>query len=209
MAKIDVINQTGAVVDSIELNDVVFGIEPNQQCIYDVLVMQAAGKRQGTAKTKGRSEVSGGGRKPYRQKGTGRARQGTIRAPQFRGGGTVFGAVPRDYHYRVNKKVRNLALRSVLSEKVAETAFAVIDQFNVDAPKTKTFVGIMEAINAPKKTLFVVGKEEDANNAYLSSRNIPEAKMLRSDLINVFDLVKENKVVMTAAAVKEVEEALA
>ena len=205
MAKIDVINQTGAVVDSIELNDVVFGIEPNQQCIYDVLVMQAAGKRQGTAKTKGRSEVSGGGRKPYRQKGTGRARQGTIRAPQFRGGGTVFGAVPRDYHYRV----RNLALRSVLSEKVAETAFAVIDQFNVDAPKTKTFVGIMEAINAPKKTLFVVGKEEDANNAYLSSRNIPEAKMLRSDLINVFDLVKANKVVMTAAAVKEVEEALA
>ena len=194
MAKIDVINQTGAVVDSIELNDVVFGIEPNQQCIYDVLVMQAAGKRQGTAKTKGRSEVSGGGRKPYRQKGTGRARQGTIRAPQFRGGGTVFGAVPRDYHYRVNKKVRNLALRSVLSEKVAETAFAVIDQFNVDAPK---------------KTLFVVGKEEDANNAYLSSRNIPEAKMLRSDLINVFDLVKANKVVMTAAAVKEVEEALA
>ena len=165
MAKIDVINQTGAVVDSIELNDVVFGIEPNQQCIYDVLVMQAAGKRQGTAKTKGRSEVSGGGRKPYRQKGTGRARQGTIRAPQFRGGGTV------------NKKVRNLALRSVLSEKVAETAFAVIDQFNVDAPKTKTFVGIMEAINAPKKTLFVVGKEEDANNAYLSSRNIPEATM--------------------------------
>ena len=209
MAKIDVINQTGAVVDSIELNDVVFGIEPNQQCIYDVLVMQAASKRQGTAKTKGRSEVSGGGRKPYRQKGTGRARQGTIRAPQFRGGGTVFGAVPRDYHYRVNKKVRNLALRSVLSEKVAETAFAVIDQFNVDAPKTKTFVGIMEAINAPKKTLFVVGKEEDANNAYLSSRNIPEAKMLRSDLINVFDLVKANKVVMTAAAVKEVEEALA
>ena len=209
MAKIEVINQTGAVVDSIELNDVVFGIEPNQQCIYDVLVMQAAGKSQGTAKTKGRSEVSGGGRKPYRQKGTGRARQGTIRAPQFRGGGTVFGAVPRDYHYRVNKKVRNLALRSVLSEKVAETAFAVIDQFNVDAPKTKTFVGIMEAINAPKKTLFVVGKEEDANNAYLSSRNIPEAKMLRSDLINVFDLVKANKVVMTAAAVKEVEEALA
>ena len=209
MAKIDVINQTGAVVDSIELNDVVFGIESNQQCIYDVLVMQAAGKRRGTAKTKGRSEVSGGGRKPYRQKGTGRARQGTIRAPQFRGGGTVFGAVPRDYHYRVNKKVRNLALRSVLSEKVAETAFAVIDQFNVDAPKTKTFVGIMEAINAPKKTLFVVGKEEDANNAYLSSRNIPEAKMLRSDLINVFDLVKANKVVMTAAAVKEVEEALA
>ena len=209
MAKIDVINQTGAVVDSIELNDVVFGIEPNQQCIYDVLVMQAAGKRQGTAKTKGRSEVSGGGRKPYRQKGTGRARQGTIRAPQFRGGGTVFGAVPRDYHYRVNKKVRNLALRSVLSEKVADTAFAVIDQLNVDAPKTKTFIGIMEAIDAPKKTLFVVGKTEDTNNAYLSSRNIPEAKMLRSDLINVFDLVKANKVIMTAAAVKEVEEALA
>lgn len=209
MANVKLFDQTGKEVSSVELNDAIFGIEPNESVVFDVIISQRASLRQGTHAVKNRSAVSGGGRKPWRQKGTGRARQGTIRAPQFRGGGTVFGAVPRDYHYRVNKKVRNLALRSVLSEKVAETAFAVIDQFNVDAPKTKTFVGIMEAINAPKKTLFVVGKEEDANNAYLSSRNIPEAKMLRSDLINVFDLVKANKVVMTAAAVKEVEEALA
>ncbi len=209
MAKIDVINQTGAVVDSIELNDGVFGIEPNQQTMFDVLVMQAAGKRQGTAKTKGRSEVSGGGRKPFRQKGTGRARQGSIRAAQHRGGGIVFGAVPRDYHYRVNKKVRRLALKSALSEKVIETSFNVIDKFDLAQPKTKEFVGIMEAIDAPNKTLFVVGNEEEATNAYLSARNIPGTKMLTSKHINVFDLVNAKKVVMTSTAVKEVEEALA
>lgn len=209
MAKIDVINQQGAVVDSIELNDAVFGIEPNQQTIYDVLVMQAAGKRQGTASTKGRSEVSGGGRKPYRQKGTGRARQGSIRAAQYRGGGTVFGAVPRDYHYRVNKKVRRLALKSALSEKVAEAAFAVVDKFDIEQPKTKEFASIMEAIQAPAKTLFVVANGEDAANAYLSARNIPGVKMLSSTGINVFDLVNAKKVVVTSAAVKEIEEALA
>ena len=123
MATIDVINQAGAVVGSIELNDAVFGIEPHQQAMYDALVMQMASRRQGTADTKGRSEVSGGGRKPYRQKGTGRARQGSIRATQFRGGGTVFGATPRNYAYRINKKVRRLAVKSALSEKVQETAF--------------------------------------------------------------------------------------
>ena len=171
--------------------------------------MQLAGRRQGTASTKGRSEVSGGGRKPYRQKGTGRARQGSIRATQFRGGGTVFGATPRNYSYRINKKVRRLALKSALSEKVAETAFSVLDKFEVAEPKTKTFVSIMEAIQAPKKTLFVVGQNEDVQNAYLSSRNVPDCTMMRSDLINVFDLVHANKIVMTSAAVKEVEEALA
>lgn len=209
MAKIDVINQEGKVVSSLELNDAVFGIEPNQQALFDVLKMQLAGRRQGTASTKGRSEVSGGGRKPYRQKGTGRARQGSIRATQFRGGGTVFGATPRNYSYRINKKVRRLALKSALSEKVAETAFSVLDKFEVAEPKTKTFVSIMEAIQAPKKTLFVVGQNEDVQNAYLSSRNVPDCTMMRSDLINVFDLVHANKIVMTSAAVKEVEEALA
>lgn len=209
MAKIDVINQSGTVVDSVELNDAVFGIEPNQQCMYDVIVMALAGRRQGTSATKGRSEVSGGGRKPFRQKGTGRARQGTIRAAQNRGGGTVFGAVPRDYHYRVNKKVRRLALKSALSEKVIESSLAVIDTFDIDAPKTKTFISIMEAIDAPKKTLFVVANEEDAQNAFLSVRNIPGTKMLTSQGVNVFDLVNASKVVMTSAAVKEVEEALA
>ena len=204
MAKIDVINQEGKVVSSLELNDAVFGIEPNQQALYDALKMQMASSRQGTADTKGRSEVSGGGRKPYRQKGTGRARQGSIRATQFRGGAT-----PRSYAYRINKKVRRLALKSALSEKVAETAFSVLDKFEIAEPKTKTFVSIMEAIEAPKKTLFVVGQEEDVQNAYLSSRNVPGCQMMTSNLINVYDLVNASKIVMTSAAVKEVEEALA
>ena len=204
MATIDVINQAGAVVGSIELNDAVFGIEPHQQAMYDALVMQMASRRQGTADTKGRSEVSGGGRKPYRQKGTGRARQGSIRATQFRGGGTVFGATPRNYAYRINKKVRRLAVKSALSEKVQETAFSVLDKF-----ETKTFVSIIEAIQAPKKTLFVVADSEDATNVYLSARNIAGATVMSASAINTYDLVNANKVVMTSAAVKQVEEALA
>ena len=209
MAKIDVINQAGEVVSSIELNDEVFGIEPNQNCLFDALKMQMAGRRQGTSSTKERNAVSGGGRKPYRQKGTGRARQGSTRATQFVGGGTVFGSKPRDYSYRINKKVRRIALKSALSEKVAEEAFSVLDKFEIAQPKTKTFVEIVEAINAPKKTLFVVGEEEDALNAVLSGRNIPGVSFLTSTGINVYDLVNANKVVMTSAAVKEVEEALA
>lgn len=209
MATIDVINQTGAVVGSIELNDAVFGIEPHQQAMYDALVMQMASRRQGTADTKGRSEVSGGGRKPYRQKGTGRARQGSIRATQFRGGGTVFGATPRNYAYRINKKVRCLAVKSALSEKVQETAFSVLDKFEIAEPKTKTFVSIIEAIQAPKKTLFVVADSEEAANVYLSARNIAGATVMAASAINTYDLVNANKVVMTSAAVKQVEEALA
>ena len=147
MATIDVINQTGAVVGSMELNDAVFGIEPNQQSLFDALVMQQASRRQGTADTKGRSEVSGGGRKPYRQKGTGRARQGSIRATQFRGGGTVFGATPRSYKYTINKKVRRLAVKSALSEKLAAQALSVLDKFEISEPKTKTFVSIMTVDN--------------------------------------------------------------
>ena len=207
MATIDVINQAGAVVGSIELNDAVFGIEPHQQAMYDALVMQMASRRQGTADTKGRSEVSGGGRKPYRQKGTGRARQGSIRATQFRGGGTVFGATPRNYAYRINKKVRRLAVKSALSEKVQETAFSVLDKFEI--AETKTFVSIIEAIQAPKKTLFVVADSEDATNVYLSARNIAGATVMSASAINTYDLVNANKVVMTSAAVKQVEEALA
>lgn len=209
MATIDVINQQGEVVSSMELNDAVFGIEPNQQSLYDALKMTLAGRRQGTSATKGRSEVSGGGRKPYRQKGTGRARQGSTRATQFVGGGTVFGATQRDYSYKINKKVRRLAVKSALSEKVAEEAFSVLDKFEVAEPKTKAFVEIIKAINAPKKTLFVVAEEEDVTNAYLSARNIPGVSFLTSSGINTFDLVNANKVVMTSAAVKEVEEALA
>ena len=138
MATIDVINQAGAVVCSIELNDAVFGIEPHQQAMYDALVMQMASRRQGTADTKGRSEVSGGGRKPYRQKGTGRARQGSIRSPQWRGGGVVFGPTPRSYGYKLPQKVRRLALKSVYSAKVAEDKFVAVEALSFAAPKTAT-----------------------------------------------------------------------
>lgn len=209
MATLDVINQSGAVVGTIDLNDDVFAIEPNQQALYDAIIMQQASRRQGTAKTKGRSEVRGGGRKPYRQKGTGRARQGSIRAPQYRGGGTVFGPTPRNYAYRINKKVRRLALKSALSEKVLEEAMNVMDKLELEAPKTKDFVAIIDAIKAPNKTLFVVGEDEDNTNAFLSARNIPGVSMMTSKGINVYDLVNANKIVVTSAAVKEIEEALA
>jgi large subunit ribosomal protein L4 len=209
MAVIDVLNQQGQVVGSMELADAVFAIEPNQQALYDAIIMQQAGKRQGTAAVKGRSDVSGGGRKPYRQKGTGRARQGSIRAPQFRGGGTVFGPTPRDYSYRINKKVRRLALKSALSEKLAENNLNVLDQIVIEAPKTKDFIAITNALQTPKKTLFIVGNEENTENAYLSSRNLPEVTMSNAKGINVYDLVNANKLVLTAAAVKDIEEALA
>ena len=149
-----------------------------------------------------------GGRKPYRQKGTGRARQGSIRAAQWRGGGTVFGPKPRNYGYRLNRKVRRLALKSVLSEKVNESAMSVLDKFAIDAPKTKTFNQILAAINAPKKTLFVVSEKEDYMNAMLSMRNIPTMMMLTAERINVFDIMNANQIVFTEAAVRDVEEAL-
>lgn len=208
MAKLDVINQNGKKVSDIELNDAVFGIEPNQQAIFDAVVMQRASLRQGTHDTKTRTEVSGGGRKPYRQKGTGRARQGSIRATQWRGGGIVFGPTPRSYKYSLNKKVRRLALKSVLTEKVQSSDMIVVDKFEMAAPKTKEFVKIIENIGAVKKTLFVVAAEEEIENVYLSVRNIPTMEMVLSEGINVYDIINANKVVFTEAAVKKVEEAL-
>lgn len=209
MAQIDVMNQQGTVISTLELNDDIFGIEPNQNALYEAVIMQQAGKRQGTASTKGRSQVSGGGRKPYRQKGTGRARQGSIRAPQYRGGGTVFGAHPRDYAYRINKKVRRLAIKSALAEKFQDNAMKVLDKIEIAAPKTKDFVAIVNAIEAPHKTLFVVADNDDNTNAYLSARNLPGVSMMSSKGINVYDLLNANALVLTEAAVKEIEEALA
>lgn len=209
MPKMVVLNQEGKELHEIDLCQDVFGIEPNQQCIFDAIIMQRASMHQGTHDTKGRSEVSGGGRKPWRQKGTGRARQGSIRATQWRGGGTVFGPTPRSYSYRLNKKVRRLALKSVLSEKVLSSDMIVVDALKLDAPKTKDFKAVIENIKAVNKTLFVVGNEEDAVNAFLSMRNIPTMMMLTADVINVYDIVNANKVVFTEAAVKNVEEALA
>lgn len=209
MAKIDVFNQEAKAVKSIELSDAVFGIEPNQQAMYDAILVYQAGLRQGTHATLTRAEVSGTGKKPFRQKGTGRARQGSIRATQWRGGGIVFGPTPRSYSYKLNKKVRRLALKSVLSEKVLENAMSVVDKFELAEPKTKAFNQIIADINAPKKTLFVVSENEDFENAFLSMRNIPTMMMLTADGINVYDIVNANKIVFTEAAVKDVEEALA
>ena len=209
MAKIEVKNLNSEKVRDITLNDSVWSGDVHEDALKKMVRLQLAATRQGTRKTKNRSEVSGGGRKPYRQKGTGRARQGSIRATQFRGGGTVFGATPRNYAYRINKKVRRLAVKSALSEKVQETAFSVLDKFEIAEPKTKTFVSIIEAIQAPKKTLFVVADGEDATNVYLSARNIAGATVMSASAINTYDLVNANKVVMTSAAVKQVEEALA
>ena len=168
MPKMVVLSQAGKELHEITLADTVFGIEPNQQCIFDAIVMQRASMRQGTHDTKNRTEVRGGGRKPWRQKGTGRARQGSIRATQWRGGGTVFGPTPRSYAYKLNKKVRRLALKSVLSEKVAENAMSVVDKLELEAPKTKAFNEIIANLNAPRKTLFVVSEGEDFENAFLS-----------------------------------------
>ena len=209
MSKISVLNLKGEKVSDITLNKEVWCIEPNDAVLYDAITLARNSMRQGTHETKTRSEVSGGGRKPWKQKGTGRARQGSIRATQFRGGGTVFGATPRNYAYRINKKVRRLAVKSALSEKVQETAFSVLDKFEIAEPKTKTFVSIIEAIQAPKKTLFVVADSEEATNVYLSARNIAGATVMAASAINTYDLVNANKVVMTSAAVKQVEEALA
>lgn len=208
MAQINVINQKGDKVKDIELNDAIFGIEPNQQVIFDAIVMQQASKRQGTADTKNRTEVRGGGRKPWRQKGAGRARQGSIRSPQWRGGGIVFGPTPRSYKYNLNKKVRRLALKSVLSEKAIEKEIIVVDKFELAAPKTKDFKEIITNIGAGRKTLFVVDSSEDYENAFLSLRNIDSMSMLLADGINVYDIVNANKLVFTEAAMKKVEEVL-
>lgn len=209
MPNMVVLSQEGKELHEITLNPEVFGIEPNQQVIFDAIVMQRASQRQGTHDTKGRSEVRGGGRKPWRQKGTGRARQGSIRATQWRGGGIVFGPTPRSYSYKLNKKVRRLALKSVLSEKVADSNMIVVDAFKMEAPKTKAFLDVIKAINASNKTLFVVAPDEDFENAFKSLRNIPTMMMLTADGINVYDIVNANKIVFTEAAVKHVEEALA
>ena len=208
MPKIALTNMQGANVGEIELADGIFAVPMNEPVVHQVIVAQLANKRQGTQSALTRAEVRGGGKKPYRQKGTGRARQGSIRATQWRGGGTVFGPKPRDYGYRLNRKVRRLALKSVLSEKVNENAMSVLDQFAIEAPKTKTFNQIIAAINAPKKTLFVVSESEDYTNAMLSMRNIPTMMMLTAERINVFDIMNANQIVFTQAAVRDVEEAL-
>ncbi|USG66054.1 50S ribosomal protein L4 [Brevibacillus ruminantium] len=207
MPKVALYNQAGSQVGEIELADTVFGIEPNQAVLFDAIVMQQASQRQGTHDVKNRSEVRGGGRKPWRQKGTGRARQGSIRSPQWKGGGVVFGPTPRKYGYKLNRKVRRLALKSALSTKVQNNELLVLDALNIAAPKTKDMAVVLGNLKVDRKVL-IVTSEFDQNVA-LSSRNIPGAKFIDAAGINVLDLVAYDKVIVTKDAVAKVEEVLA
>jgi large subunit ribosomal protein L4 len=207
MPKVALFNQTGAQVGEIELNDSVFGIEPNKAVLHDAVVMQLASMRQGTHDTKGRSEVRGGGRKPWKQKGTGRARQGSIRAPQWVGGGTVFGPTPRSYSYKLPRKVRRLAIRSALSTKVLNNEIVVLDALQFEAPKTKEMVQVLKGLNVERKALVVTG--EFTENVAKSARNIPGVKFVTASGINVLDVLNYDKLVITQDAVSKVEEVLA
>jgi large subunit ribosomal protein L4 len=207
MPKVALYNQNGATVGEIELNDSVFGIEPNKHVLFEAVIMQRASLRQGTHKTKTRAEVSGGGRKPWRQKGTGRARHGSIRSPQWRGGGTVFGPVPRSYSYKLPKKVRRLAIKSALSSKVLENNIIVLDNLTLEAPKTKEMVKILNNLSVDRKALIVTADVNE--NVTLSARNIPGVTVVTANGINVLDVLNHDKLVITKAAVEKVEEVLA
>ena len=207
MPKVALFNQSGSKVGDIELNDAIFGIEPNQHVLFEAVVMQRASLRQGTHKTKIRSEVAGGGRKPWRQKGTGRARQGSIRSPQWRGGGTVFGPVPRSYSYKLPKKVRRLALKSALSTKVLEENILVLESLAFETPKTKDFKAVLNGLSVDSKALIVTANLEE--NVALSARNIPGVTVVTASGINVLDVLNHDKLIMTKAAVEKVEEVLA
>ena len=206
MLKVKVYNQEGAEVKDLELNEAVFGIEPNNQAIFDMVLLQRASLRQGTHKVKNRTEVSGGGKKPWRQKGTGRARQGSIRAPQWRGGGVVFGPTPRSYKFKLNRKVGRLALRSALSTKIIDNEFMALDTIKFDAPKTKEMVKVLSNLEAPAKTLIVM--DEIDETVARSANNIPGVKLLDARRVNVYDVLNSNKLIMTEAAIKSVEEVL-
>ncbi|MEL3973428.1 50S ribosomal protein L4 [Rossellomorea oryzaecorticis] len=207
MPKVALFNQTGSKVGDIELSDSVFGIEPNKHVLFEAVLMQRASLRQGNHKVKNRSEVRGGGRKPWRQKGTGRARQGSIRSPQWRGGGVVFGPVPRSYSYKLPKKVRRLAIKSALSSKVVEENILVLEALSFDAPKTKEFANVLKGLSVNAKTLVVTDGLDE--NVALSARNIPGVTVVPADGISVLDVLGHDKLVMTKSAVEKVEEVLA
>lgn len=209
MSQVDVYNQEGQAVKKVELSDAVFGITPNTQAIYDAVLSYLAGLRQGTHSTLTRSNVSGGGKKPFRQKGTGRARQGSTRATQWRHGGIAFGPHPRKYNMKMNRKVRQLALRSALSEKNAEQNLTVIENLNFAEIKTKKAVALLAAFGFDRKTLFVAEETEDFDNAYVSMRNIPNAAVVTVSSLNVYDIVNANKIVFTEAAAAKAGEVFA
>ncbi|NSD13329.1 50S ribosomal protein L4 [Coprococcus comes] len=206
MANVSVYNIEGKEVGTIDLNDAVFGVEVNEHLVHMAVVSQLANKRQGTQKAKTRSEVSGGGRKPWRQKGTGHARQGSTRAPQWTGGGVVFAPTPRDYSFKLNKKERRAALKSALTSRVEEKKFIVVDEINFDEIKTKKFQDVLNNLSVSKALIVL----EDGNkNAELSARNIADVKTAKTNTINVYDILKYNTVIATKAAVQAIEEVYA
>lgn len=207
--KLDVLDLTGKKVDSVDLNDSVFACEVNNQAIFDALLRQQSSLRQGTHDTKTRAEVSGGGKKPFRQKGTGRARQGSIRAVQHRGGGIAFGPTPRSHTFKLNRKVRRLALRSGLTLKASENNLICIDSIEMKQIKTKDFTKVLKDLGIERKALFVVDVEEEFNNAYMSLRNLSNIEMLTVEGLNIYDLQNANKLVMTKAAAVKTGEVLA
>ena len=206
MANVSVFNMEGKEVGTMELNDAVFGVEVNEHLVHMAVVAQLANKRQGTQKAKTRAEVSGGGRKPWRQKGTGHARQGSTRAPQWTGGGVVFAPTPRDYTIRLNKKEKRAALKSALTSRVQENKFIVVDELKLDEIKTKKFKNVLDNLKV-NQALVVVGADSD--NVVLSARNIPTVKTAYVNTINVYDILKYNTVVATKAAVASIEEVYA
>ncbi|MCI8787387.1 MAG: 50S ribosomal protein L4 [Eubacterium sp.] len=206
MATISVLNMEGKEVGTMELNDAVFGVEVNEHLVHRAVVQQLANNRQGTQKAKTRSEVSGGGRKPWRQKGTGHARQGSIRAPQWKGGGVVFAPTPRDYSFKMNKKEKRAALKSALTSRVQENKFIVLDELKLDEIKTKKFVEVMKNLDIQKA--LVVMNDYDAN-VIKSAANVPFVKTALTNTINVYDVLKYNTVVVTKAAVETIQEVYA
>ena len=207
MPKVDVLDMKGKKVSDIELADSVFGIEPNEAIVHSVLVNYLANQRQGTQSTKTRAEVSGGGKKPWRQKGTGRARQGSIRAPQWIKGGIALGPKPRSYKYTVNKKEKRLAIRSVLSSKVLEKELTVVDKLEVKEIKTKTMVKALADMKVEGKTLIIL--PENNKNVFMSSRNIEGVKTIVANNINIFDLLKYTNLILPVDTVKKLEEVYA
>ena len=206
MAEVSVLNMEGSEVGKMKLNDAIFGVEVNEHLVHQAVVTQLANDRQGTQKAKTRSEVRGGGRKPWRQKGTGHARQGSIRSPQWTGGGVVFAPTPRDYSKKMNKKEKRIALKSALTSRVAEGKFIVLDELKFDAPKTKEFAQVMKNLEADKA--LVVINDNDAN-VVKSAANIPTVKTASTNTINVYDILKYDKVIVTQDAVKTIEEVYA
>ncbi|MBP2078982.1 50S ribosomal protein L4 [Oceanobacillus polygoni] len=207
MPKVALLKQDGSNAGEIELNDSVFGIEPNTHVLHEAVVMQRASMRQGTHAVKNRSEVRGGGRKPWRQKGTGRARQGSIRSPQWVGGGVVFGPTPRSYSYKLPKKVRRLALKSALSSKVKEDNLVVLDSIAIDAPKTKEVIKMLDALSVNAKALIVTAETDET--VIRSANNLQSVKVLTVDEINVLDLLAHDKLIITKDAAEKAGEVLA